>query len=104
MKLYQFIGASILFAACLHAQPFERETSTIPVTSGNTSFPFAFTGGMTTPNYQFVDIDIDGDFDLFIFDRDLSVEFYRNIGTAKLPRFVNATAILICTPMMDRMG
>jgi hypothetical protein len=95
MKLHQFVGAIILLAGCLHAQPFGRETSTIPITSGNAPFPFAFTGGMSTPNYQFVDIDDDGDFDLFIFDRDLSVEFYRNIGTAKLPKFVNATGDIV---------
>ena len=91
MRLYRIIGAFILFAGCLHAQPFERETSTIPISSGNAQFPFSWTGGMSTPNYQFVDIDGDGDFDLFIFDRDLSVEFYRNIGTPQQPKFVNAT-------------
>lgn len=37
-----------------------------------------FAGGIDTPRYQFVDIDNDGDADLFLLDRDERVWFYRN--------------------------
>ena len=95
VRLRQFICIFILFSEWLYSQPFVRETNSIPVTAGPATFSFPFAGGMTTPNYQFVDIDGDGDFDLFIFDRDLSIEFYRNIGTATLPKFMNATGDIV---------
>jgi hypothetical protein len=42
--------------------------------------PNLFAGGIDNPRYQFVDIDSDSDYDLFIFDRDERLWFYRNNG------------------------
>jgi len=39
-----------------------------------------FAGGIDTPRFQFVDIDGDNDNDLFIFDRDEKLWFYRNLN------------------------
>lgn len=39
-----------------------------------------FAGGIDNPRYQFVDIDGDGDQDLFLLDRDELLWFYRNNG------------------------
>lgn len=38
-----------------------------------------FAGGMDTPRFQFVDIDGDGDADLFVLDRDERLMFFRNL-------------------------
>lgn len=39
-----------------------------------------FAGGIDNPRFQFVDIDSDGDPDLFIFDKDEKLWFYQNIN------------------------
>ena len=93
--LSPLLSLFILISIDLNAQPFTRQTSVIPFTANGKSLPFPFAGGMNTPNAQFVDIDGDGDYDVFIFDRDLSVEFYRNTGTAQAPKFINETGQVI---------
>lgn len=47
-----------------------------------------FNGGLEVPRFQFVDIDGDNDFDLFIFDKDTSLNFYKNLGSPSAPLFV----------------
>jgi len=46
-----------------------------------------FNGGIEIPRYQFIDIDGDSDLDLFIYDRDTTLNFYRNEGNANVPLF-----------------
>ena len=70
-----FITAG-MFAQNLH-QRFEGINFTI---NGNNSVN-PFNGGIEIPRYQFVDIDGDNDVDLFIFDRDTTLNFYKNEGT-----------------------
>ena len=52
--------------------------------------PYAFPvlGGLNVPRPQFVDIDLDGDFDLFVQEYRDEVMFFENTGTAEEPRFV----------------
>lgn len=47
-----------------------------------------FTGGYNVPRPQFVDIDGDGDLDLFIQERTGEVSFYEQVGDARSPRYV----------------
>ncbi len=46
-----------------------------------------FLGGLDEPRPQLVDIDADGDPDLFVQDRQGSVMYFANVGTASLPQF-----------------
>ncbi len=51
--------------------------------SGSSSYA-PFNGGMNNARYQFVDIDGDNDLDLFTFDSDTSLYFYKNTGNAQI--------------------
>lgn len=64
------------------SQSFEFDPYGIPVYVQGAPVGHPFVGGLYNPAHQFVDIDSDGDVDLFLFDsNDLSFSFYRNIGT-----------------------
>lgn len=54
-----------------------------------TGRPFAvpFVGGLDVPRPQFVDIDADGDRDLFIQEYSNQLWFYENVGSATAPRY-----------------
>ncbi|MGH2567172.1 MAG: FG-GAP-like repeat-containing protein [Bacteroidota bacterium] len=47
-----------------------------------------FTGGINAPILQFVDIDGDGDTDLFLLDVDGRLNFYENVGTRTSAQFL----------------
>src|SRR4030095_8802173 len=79
--LILFLSSGI-FSQNLH-QRFEGIPFTI---NGNNSLN-PFNGGIENPPYQFTDIDGDGDFDLFIYDKDTSLNFYRNEGNPSNPVF-----------------
>jgi len=69
--------------AAVQAQTFTRETYSVPVLAGGQPIAHPFTGGLYNPMHQFLDIDADGDPDLFLFEpSDGSVTFFRNTGSA----------------------
>ena len=47
-----------------------------------------FLGGLNVPRPQFVDIDGDGDYDLFLQEHSNNLWFFENTGSAQRPRFV----------------
>ncbi len=53
-----------------------------------TPYEHPFLGGFNVPRPQFVDIDGDGDADLFIQESSNQVMFFENTGTPTVPRFV----------------
>lgn len=69
------------FASSLLTQNLHRRFDGIPFTVNGTSSISPFSGGIDVPRYQFVDIDDDGDLDLFIFDKDTTLNYYKNEGT-----------------------
>ena len=62
--------------------PFEIKDET------GAAYTHPFLGGFDVPRPQFVDIDADGDFDLFIQERSNELMFFENVGTAKAASFV----------------
>ena len=52
-----------------------------------TPYPFPFLGGFDVPRPQFVDIDADGDLDLFIQERGNALIHFENVGTPREARF-----------------
>ncbi|MDP1677088.1 MAG: FG-GAP-like repeat-containing protein [Bacteroidota bacterium] len=70
------LGVVIFFFQILQAQNFVFS----PHKFGNN----LFAGGIDNPRFQFIDIDSDKDYDLFILDRDEQFSFYRNVNSQLL--------------------
>jgi hypothetical protein len=87
---YLFILALIFTLSPIHnllSQSFNQKFDGINFTvNGNTSFA-PFNGGQNNARYQLVDIDGDNDFDLFTFDNDTTLYFYKNNGTPQNANF-----------------
>ncbi|MCI0405101.1 MAG: FG-GAP-like repeat-containing protein [candidate division Zixibacteria bacterium] len=86
MKRYLWfgIGAAALFyfEASGQTQPaYQREVSAIPVTDSAGPVPYPFLGGVDSPKEALLDIDNDGDLDLFLLMEDGQLNFFRNAGT-----------------------
>lgn len=62
---------------------FQREINTIPVNINGVPIQSPFAGGFSFSRPAFVDIDDDGDFDLFVGEEEGHICFYRNTGTPK---------------------
>ena len=84
MKYILFI---ILFITSAYAQNLHQRFDGIPFNINGLTPVSPFNGGIDIPRYQFADIDNDNDLDLFIFDKDTSLNFYKNEGNATAPLF-----------------
>jgi hypothetical protein len=81
----------LLFASLLQSQPFLQQFGGIPFTLNSINSVNPFNGGIDQPRFQMVDIDGDNDLDLFIFDKDTTLYYYRNDGSVQAPVFVLVT-------------
>ncbi|MCI0715915.1 MAG: VCBS repeat-containing protein, partial [Chlorobi bacterium] len=71
----------IILPFCLFGQNLHQRFEGIPFTINGISSVNPFNGGIEIPRYQFVNIDSDNDLDLFIYDKDTNLNFYRNEGS-----------------------
>ena len=60
----------LIFTGLLYPQAFLRELSSIPFDDSQGNIPNIFSGGTNNLEPQFVDIDNDGDLDIFYLDSD----------------------------------
>ena len=71
----------------LYSQTFHRELNSIPFSDQQGPLINIFSGGTNNPEPQFIDIDNDGDQDLFFLDSDGTYGFYRNDGSSTDPHY-----------------
>ncbi|MCU0644252.1 MAG: T9SS type A sorting domain-containing protein [bacterium] len=74
---------------------FQPEIKSIPVIINGESLSSPFAGGMSLAHGTLVDIDNDGDMDLFSGEEDGDITFFRNTGTATEPAFTFETEKLV---------
>lgn len=77
----------LITTADINSQPFQRELNIIPVSDANGLLKNIFSGGHNNIEHQFVDIDNDGDLDIFYLDSDKTFGWFENKGTKFNPDY-----------------
>src|SRR2546429_9718060 len=82
-----FSAVIFLFSVSAFSQNYLIRYDAIAVTINGVSCVSSMNGGIDVPRFQFADLDGDGDLDLFIYDKDTTLNYYRNEGSAANPFF-----------------
>ena len=84
MKLFIL---TFIFTGILYSQSYKRELNSIPVSDSQGNLTNIFSGGTNNLEHQFIDIDNDGDLDIFFLDSDGTFGYYKNTGSPENPSF-----------------
>jgi VCBS repeat protein/type IX secretion system substrate protein len=80
---FSILAFLLSIASLVEAQPFVQKFDSIPFIINSVNSVSPFNGGLDIPRFQMVDIDGDGRLDLFTFDKDTTLNFYRNEGSTQ---------------------
>ena len=88
-KIFKLISPALflILTDLYFPQPFQRELNIIPVTDAEGPLKNIFSGGHNNLEHQFVDIDGDGDLDIFYLDSDQTFGWFKNKGNRFVPEF-----------------
>jgi hypothetical protein len=87
-RLVMILMVAALSLSTSYSQPFELQLHPpLQIIQNGSVIINPFSGGVNRPIYQFVDIDGDGDEDLFVLDDDGHLNFYRHTGSPEHPQF-----------------
>lgn len=91
IRIYRTLLSGLVFILLLSGKNFSQDLvqkfDGINFTLNGTASYAPFNGGQNNARYQFIDIDGDNDFDLFTFDNDTTLYFYKNTGTPQIANF-----------------
>jgi len=82
-KYFTAVFILLIITPSVYSQNFNQKFDGINFTINGNISSSPFNGGHNNSRFQLVDIDNDSDLDLFFFDVDTTLNFYRNIGNAQ---------------------
>lgn len=89
LLITQFLATATLSSIQAQQPDFERRVAAFPIFDGDgVAFEYPLLGGLNSPRPQFIDIDGDGDVDLFVLEElASSLMFFENTGTPQVASF-----------------
>lgn len=87
MKLLFILAFIFISTQAVWSQPFNRELNSIPFSDQSGEIKNIFSGGINNPEFFFIDIDNDEDFDIVYLDSDGTFGWYKNTSDNFTPEF-----------------
>ncbi len=85
--IFYFLSISLIASVPLQSQQYQRVIDQPFVIGPNGPFNNPFSGGFNNMEHQFIDIDNDGDYDLFFLNSDGTYGWFENTGDKFNPHF-----------------
>ena len=89
--IFYFLLSSLITSVPLQSQQYQRVIDQPVVIGPKGPFNNPFSGGFNNIEHQFIDIDNDGDYDLFFLNSDRTFGWFENIGDKFNPHFTLST-------------
>lgn len=87
MKVQFILGFFLIITLVIRPQSFNRELNSIPFSDQTGEIINIFSGGINNPEFFFIDIDNDEDYDIIYIDSDGTFGWYKNIGNKFFPEY-----------------